>query len=492
MVCTSGGGAKLEGCTPEEAEKISTAYVKAKKKIVRLEGDVETVLREASLTKKLKKRVEKALKKVRKIKKSLNEKSKNFVCFESVKGRCGGHSAQAGARNIAFCPTYFSSGVDFRSSTLIHEFAHMTGIINFGGERYFKGLGDYPKDYKNHNWESIADSYDWWSKYKFCLPNKGGKFGCKEVTEKVKANKARVEVARSHSYFYGKCGGELTRKKSFNNIKRACEGHEKRTIYECQELCSKWIIGSDNVRTCAPKNRSWKTIRFMSCDPDNQTRFNICSKGQKSKIVKSFSKARDLLKKVKSQISKVKNVKYTSRVKKQVKTAGRKTAKILSKLKSKGKELICYQNSSAKCGGHLAEMGAKDITFCPGFFKLDLKKKAGSLIHEAAHKTGMKEEVVKFHGSGNHPENTSGKGFEQIPDSYRWWAINQFCVPTKEGCLSVKDSLKLNKKEKSQSKSSDEEVALEEEEAQEGSTRTKTPRLSKKSKSTRSKRALKR
>jgi len=487
MVCTNGGGAKLEGCTPEEAEKISSAYVKAKKKIGRLEGDIETVLSEGKLTKKLKNRVKKALKKVRKIKNSLNQKSKNFVCYDSVKGRCGGHSAQAGAKNIAFCPSYFgnSGSIDTRSSTLIHEFAHMTGIINFGGERYFGNLGDYPRDYKNHNWESIADSYDWWSKHKFCLPNKGGKFGCKEVTERVRTNKARVEVARSHSFFYGKCGGELTRAASFNSIKRACKDHEKRTVYECEQLCSKWKFDSDGVRTCAPKDRNWKTIRFMSCDPEKQIRFNICSKGQKSKIVKSFSKARELLKKVKSQLFKVKNVNYTSRIKKQVKSASRKTAKILSKLKSKGKELICYQNSGAKCGGHLAEVGAKDITFCPDFFKLDLKKKAGILIHELAHKAGMKEEVVKFQGARNPPENTSGKGFEQIPDSYRWWAINQLCVPTKEGCLSVKDSLKLNKKEKSQS--TDEEIALEEEEAQESSTRTKTARLSKKSKSTRSK-----
>ncbi len=70
---------------------------------------------------------------------------------------------------IYICDTYFKIGDRYKTGTLIHEVSHKCGTNDY---KYFNSKDNPPKGNWITSWYEIADTYEYWGSYGFCIPEK--------------------------------------------------------------------------------------------------------------------------------------------------------------------------------------------------------------------------------------------------------------------------------------------------------------------------------
>ena len=163
---------KTRKCNEREIATLVADYADAKRRATRVKRGVDAE-RKKKHSKSTKRRLDRVARKMNKILKMLNKKV--TITCKDEKGMCkkaNAHTVMWLGRGMRACSGYFECGnQDYRAAVIVHELAHKAGAND---KRYFSGCSTGPSASPptNIDWSKIADSYEYWARFGFCIPGK--------------------------------------------------------------------------------------------------------------------------------------------------------------------------------------------------------------------------------------------------------------------------------------------------------------------------------
>lgn len=176
---------KTRKCNSTQIATLNTAFIDAKERALTVKSEIETELRKPH-SKATKKHIQRAHRKIKKVLKKLDKKV--TITCKNDKGMCDSANAHTVAhigRGLRVCSGFFSTKGDarWRAGVIVHELTHKTGANDAS---YTSSKGSSAKKSPLHSgsgprktsskrkaqWSKIADSYEYWIRFGFCVPGK--------------------------------------------------------------------------------------------------------------------------------------------------------------------------------------------------------------------------------------------------------------------------------------------------------------------------------
>lgn len=165
---------KTKNCTQSQIKTLESDFKDAKVRAQKTLNGIRSKLR-GKHSKSVLKDLERAEKWSEKILKHLNSKV-TLNCKED-KGMCKGanaHTVRWLGNGVRLCDGYFNCvNQNYRAAVIVHELAHKAGAND---HVYYSscnsGASAAPPTNTKKAWSTIAESYEYWARFGFCIPGK--------------------------------------------------------------------------------------------------------------------------------------------------------------------------------------------------------------------------------------------------------------------------------------------------------------------------------
>lgn len=162
---------KFEGCTPDQRNKLIQMIDNAKVSVPNVMAQMSQTMKNPIFPQGPRDQLSKAYKTMSNIKLKLEQLNMTISC-QSAMNRCSqgpnAHTLWGGSAKIKMCENYFRSSTTdkYREGVLVHELSHNFGTLDAEDFSSVKP----PFNGKNVKWHNNAETYEYWIKEKFCLP----------------------------------------------------------------------------------------------------------------------------------------------------------------------------------------------------------------------------------------------------------------------------------------------------------------------------------
>lgn len=230
-------------------------------------------------------------------------------------------------------------------------------------------------------------------------------------------------MAYAGTYYIGRCGGKSVRAITLG---RACKKNPGTLIFKCKRKCVK-----RKFLKCV--KRRWKIKKSKRCSKSGSIKIRRCSARQMRMIVRDWTRAKGLARRVRSGIYAALRRKHSRSTRRKLKKAKRKINRIIRMLGSRVRFTCRKRGRCRKANAHTVLLLGRGMRICDGFLSCkDATYRAAVIIHELAHKTGALD--LKYFsqcGSSRPRFPTRPKRWASNAESFEYWARFGFCIPGK-------------------------------------------------------------
>jgi len=226
------------------------------------------------------------------------------------------------------------------------------------------------------------------------------------------------------------CSGADTGYKTLN---KACANNPSSMMVNCANICTNF-----DIRTS--KCLSWRTQEVASAictSTGDKMLVRRCDDEQTEFAAQAIEKAREQAEKLSAALNALDLSELDVEAQRRFGYA-RHIAKGAANWLNHDRQFLCKSSEKTYCSGNLAMAipltgGLAAVRLCDAFFNLSVEKAGATIIHEATHSCCATSDREYYDVGPNDPP-LSTQNWQNIADTYYYWAIKGLCIPGETEC----------------------------------------------------------